>query len=217
MAGCGGAGSFENLMSLDVCSPDGGSFSTQIDNPFLPFPVGHRLVLEGDESGHLLVRITVLDEIETVAGVDTRVVEEYEAIDGRVVEISRNFFAQASDGTVCYFGEDVDIFDEEGNVSSHSGAWRADGDRFMPGIFMPAEPEPEQAFQQEVAPGVAEDQSKVVSLGEVVEAPAGTFEDTVSLLDRNPLDGSEDTKIYARGIGLIVDESARLTEAPASV
>ncbi len=216
LAGCG-AESFENLMSLEVCSPERGSFSTQIDNPFLPFPVGHRLVLEGDESGHLLVRITVLDETETVAGVDTRVVEEYEATDGRVVEISRNFFAQASDGTVCYFGEDVDIFDEEGNVSSHSGAWRADGDRFMPGIFMPARPEPGQAFQQEVAPGVAEDQSKVVSLGEVVEAPAGTFEDTVSLLDRNPLDGSEDTKIYARGIGLIVDESARLTEAPAPV
>jgi hypothetical protein len=213
MAGCGGAGSFENLMSLDVCSPGRGSFSTRIDNPFLPFPVGHRLVLE-DESG-LQVRITVLDEIETVAGVDTRVVEEYEATDGRVVEISRNFFAQASDGTVCYFGEDVDIFDEEGHVSSHAGAWRADGERFLPGIFMPAEPEPEQAFQQEVAPGVAEDQSKVVSLGEVVEAPAGTFEDTVSMLDRNPLDGSEDTKIYARGIGLIVDESARLTQFPA--
>ena len=214
MAGCGGAGSFENLMSLEVCSPDRGSFTTEIDNPFLPFPVGHRLVLEDEPSGHLMVRITVLDEIETVAGVDTRVVEEYEATDGRVVEISRNFFAQASDGTVCYFGEDVDIFDEEGNVSSHAGAWRADGDRFMPGIFMPAEPKSGQAFEQEVAPGVAEDQSKVVAFGEVVEAPAGTFEDTLSMLDRNPLDGSEDTKIYARGIGLIVDESARLTEFP---
>jgi hypothetical protein len=28
--------------------------------------------------------------------------------------ISRNFYAQADDGTVCYFGEDVDTYDEAG-------------------------------------------------------------------------------------------------------
>ena len=216
MPACGSEAGFEDLMNLQVCAPERGGFSTEVDNPFFPLPVGHRLVLEGEQSGaDVLVRITVLDEIETVAGVDTRVVEEYEATDGRVAEVSRNFFAQADDGTVCYFGEDVDVFDEEGQVTSHPGAWRADGEELLPGIFMPADPQPGQAFQQEVAPGIAEDQSKVVSLGDVAETPAGTFEETVTLLDRNPLDGSEDTKIYALGIGLIVDETARLTEYPA--
>jgi hypothetical protein len=206
--GCEGERGFDELMSLRVCDPATGSFSTDIDNPYFPLPVGHRLVLEG---GGTLVRITVLDETEPVAGVETRVVEEYEAIGDRVAEISRNFFAQARDGTVCYFGEEVDIYDEHGDVTSHSGAWRADGDLLLPGIFMPASPRLGQAFQQEVAPGVAEDQSKVVSLGTSVEVPAGTFDETASLLDRNPLDGSEDTKVYARGVGLIVDESAELT------
>jgi hypothetical protein len=42
--------------------------------------------------------------------------------------------------------------------------------------------------------------------------PAGTFDDTVTMVDRNPLDGSEDTKVYARGVGLIVDEAAQMTE-----
>lgn len=42
--------------------------------------------------------------------------------------------------------------------------------------------------------------------------PAGTFDDTVTVVDRNPLDGSEDTNVYARGVGLIVDEAARMTE-----
>jgi len=195
-------------MDLGVCDPGTTTFTTEIDNPYLPLPVGHRIVLEG---GGLLVRITVLDEVKDVAGVQTRVVEEHEEVDGRVVEVSRNFFAQAEDGTVCYFGEDVDIYDAGGQITSHAGAWRADGDRYLPGIFMPASPEIGQAFQQEVAPGVAEDQSKVVALGEVTEVPAGTFEDTVTMLDRNPLDGSEDTKVYAWGIGLIVDETARLT------
>jgi hypothetical protein len=213
LASCrSGLGSFENLMDIGVCDPDTATFTKEIDNPFFPLPVGHQIVLQGSESGtDLLVRITVLDEVETVAGVRTRVVEEYEAENGRVVEISRNFFAQTKSGTVCYFGEDVDIFDAEGNVTSNAGAWRADGDRFVPGIFMPATLEVGQAFQQEIAPGVAEDQAKVIELGDSTEVPAGIFDNTATLLDRNPLDGSEGTKVYARGIGLIVDEAARMT------
>jgi hypothetical protein len=154
------------------------TFSSHVDNPYFPLPVGQQVVLEG---GGVLVRITSLDEVRTVAGVETRVVEEYEEIDGRLVEISRNFFAQAEDGTVCYFGEEVDMYDEEGKISSHGGAWLADGDRYRPGIFMPGSPQVDQAFQQEVAPGVAEDQSKI-SLGDRT-ASAG-IEDTVTILDR---------------------------------
>jgi hypothetical protein len=41
--------------------------------------------------------------------------------------------------------------------------------------------------------------------------PAGTFEDTATLRDGSPLDGSSGEKVYARGIGLIVDGPARLT------
>jgi len=206
MSACGRE-SFENLMSGSVCDPATGSFTTDIDNPYFPLPVRRQIELRGNG---LLVRMTVLDEIETVAGVDTRVVEEYEAADGRVIEISRNYFAQAQDGTVCYFGEEVDIYDENGEVTSHAGAWRAGGGN-VPGIFMPSSPQVGQAFHQEIAPEVAEDQAKVVAIGEVTEVPAGTFEDTVTMLDRNPLDGSEDTKVYARDVGLIVDEAVRMT------
>ncbi|MGZ8602176.1 MAG: hypothetical protein ACXWXN_06635 [Actinomycetota bacterium] len=203
---------FENLMDIGECDPETAGFTLEIDNPFFPLPVGRQLVLEGrsfffkDE----LVRITVLDEVETVAGVETRVVEEYEEEDGRVVEVSRNYFAQTNGGTVCYFGEEVDIYDSEGNITSHGGGWRADGAN-VPGIFMPADLAVGQAFQQEIAPGIAEDQAKVIALGEVTEVPAGTFEDTATLLDQNPLDGGQDEKVYAVGVGLIVDGSVRLT------
>lgn len=213
LASCSsGLGSFENLMDIGVCDPDTVTFSEEVDNPFFPLPVGHQIILEGNDSGaDLVVRITVLDEAESIAGVRTRVVEEYEAENGRVVEISRNFFAQAEDGTVCYFGEDVDIFDSDGDVTSNAGAWRADGERSLPGIYMPGSLEVGQAFQQEIAPGVAEDQAKVIALRESTVVPAGTFDDTATLLDRNPLDGGEGTKVYARGVGLIVDESVRMT------
>lgn len=211
ISSCGFEG-YENLADVGACDPAVSTFTTDIDNPFFPLPVGHRVVLEGEEGGgHLLVRITSLDETETVAGVETRVVEEYEAKEGQVVEISRNFFAQAQDGTVCYFGEDVDIYDGTGNVTSHLGAWRAGDGRNRPGIFMPPSLEVGQAFRQEIAPGIAEDQAKVIALDEVTGVPAGTFEDTVTMRDGSPLDGSSGEKVYARGIGLIVDGPARLT------
>jgi hypothetical protein len=211
LSSCGFKG-YEGLADVGACDPAVSTFTTDIDNPFFPLPVGHRVVLEGEEGGgHLLVRITSLDETETVAGVETRVVEEYEAKKGQVVEISRNFFAQAQDGTVCYFGEDVDIYDGAGNVTSHLGAWRAGVGENHPGIFMPAAMEVGQAFQQEIAPGIAEDQAKVIALDEATEVPAGTFEDTVTMRDGSPLDGSTGVKVYASDIGLIVDGPARLT------
>ena len=213
VAGCGRFQGYENLSGTESCDPRAGGFSLDIDNEFFPLPVGHRVTLEGEEgSAHLVVRITSLDETETVAGVETRVVEEFESKDGNVVEISRNFFAQAADGTVCYFGEDVDIYDGAGNVTSHSGEWRAGEDRNLPGVFMPPSLEVGQAFRQEIAPGIAEDQSKIIALGERTEVPAGIFEDTATLRDGSPLDGGTGEKVYARGIGLIVDGPARLTK-----
>ncbi|HVF08309.1 MAG TPA: hypothetical protein VNC60_07020 [Actinomycetota bacterium] len=102
---CSHAGSFENLMDIGACDPDATEFTLEIDNPFFPLLPGQRTVLEGEAAGGTeLVRITVLDEVESVAGVDTRVVEEHESLDGRVVEISRNYFAQTVGGTVCYLG-----------------------------------------------------------------------------------------------------------------
>ena len=204
---------YSNLTNPDVCRTERRGFTVDIDNPFFPLPVGHQTVLEGKEGeASVLVRVTVLDEIEKVGGIPTRVVEEYEAVDGKVVEIARNYFVQSSDGTVCYFGEVVDNYGADGKIKSHSGSWRADKSKNRPGIFMPAKPKLNQAFQQEIAPGVAEDQSKVVKIGESIDTPAGTFRDTISFIDRNPMDGTEDRKIYARGVGLIWDEEARLTK-----
>ncbi|MDQ4108218.1 MAG: hypothetical protein M3138_05345 [Actinomycetota bacterium] len=212
MSTCGFSG-YDSLADASVCDARATTFTVDIDNRFFPLPAGHRVVLEGEEGGgHLLVRITALEETETVAGVETRVVEEYEAKSGRVIEISRNFFAQAQDGTVCYFGEDVDIYDGAGNITSHLGAWRAGQGDNRPGIFMPSSLQVGQAFQQEIAPGIAEDQAKVIALGEATDVPAGTFDDTVTMRDGSPLDGSTGEKVYARDIGLIVDGPARLTK-----
>jgi len=221
--GCGGGGGGggkdndecpETNLDIAVCDPaTGGPFSLTIDNEFFPLVVGTQWVLEGVDDGELIhLEITVLNQTEDVAGVTTRVVEESETADGILVEVSLNFFAQAPDGTVCYFGEDVDIYDDTGTiVVSHEGAWRAGVDEAIPGIFMPSNPQLSDIFANEFAPGVAEDQAEVIDINDPISVPAGDFDETLTTEECNPLAGAEkDIKVFVRGIGLGIDGPAEL-------
>ncbi len=208
--GCNSDDDGNGELSIAVCAPDAGPFSLTIDNPFSPMSVGQQSILEGEEDGAAIrAEITVLDETEVVAGVTTRVVEEREFEDDELVEVSRNFFVQAQDSTVCYYGEDVEDF-EDGEVVSNEGQWRAGEGDNQPGIFMPGEPAVGQTFAQEVAPGIAEDRAEIIALGETVTVPAGTFNNTLRLLEQNPLEGEQGEKVFASGTGLIVDEDLEL-------
>jgi hypothetical protein len=162
-------------------------------------------VFDGEEGGvPIHLEIEVLRRTEVVAGVTTRVVEEQEWEDGELIEVSHNFYAQAGDGTVCYFGEEVDIY-EGGQVVSHEGAWRADDPGNRPGIIMPAAPRTNVRFQMEDAPGIAEDEGTIVGTGPV-RVPAGRFTETIRVREFNPLDGGKGYKVFAANVGLIVDE-----------
>ncbi|OGK08329.1 hypothetical protein A2767_07470 [Candidatus Roizmanbacteria bacterium RIFCSPHIGHO2_01_FULL_35_10] len=189
-------------LDISVCDPTSGPFSSNIDNPFFSYPEGKVSILESESSK---VQITSLNKIEVVAGVETRVIEEREWSDGNLKEISLNYFTQASDGTICYFGEIVDIY-ENGQITSHEGSWRAGEGQNKPGIMMPAIPVAGQSYQQEIAPGVAFDRAEHLSLGETFTTPAGKFEN-VLLVKETP----DSTKRYAEGIGLIFDDGDVLT------
>jgi hypothetical protein len=207
---------FTENVDVTVCDPGQPGFSADITNAFLPFPVGAAWVLEGTEDGQQ-VRLVVssLDQTEDIAGETTRVMEERETHDGTLVEVSRNFLTQTPDGTVCYYGEDVDIYDG-GAIVSHEGAWRAGVANALPGILMPGSPAVGMAFRQERAPGVAEDRVEITAVDETVTVPAGTFANTVRFLETTPLEpGSESGKVYVRDVGLIVDDAVqRVSEAP---
>jgi hypothetical protein len=199
-----------------LCAPDTNSFTTDINNPYFPLGVGQQWVFSGvDEEQTVGLQITVLKDTQDLfsRSVTTRVVEEREWVDtdadGRVdrgeplIEVSRNYFAQTQDGTVCYFGEAVEIY-EDGMVVSDEGSWLADDEGNAPGIFMPAQPKSGMSFAQEVAPGVAEDRATIVGTG-TITVPFGTFNDTIRVREVNPLDGDKGYKIYALGVGLIQD------------
>jgi hypothetical protein len=148
-----------------------------------------------------------------VDGVRTRVYEERESEDGELVEVSRNFLAECREtGDVWYFGEDVDDY-EDGEIVGHEGVWRAGVDGALPGLIMPGTPVLGARFQQELAPGVAEDRGEVTGIGDQVTVEAGTFENVLSIVDTDALDPSEgDLKLYAHGVGIIADEDLELSE-----
>lgn len=195
----------DKKLSPELCAFNRGGFTLDPENDYFPIGVGSRWVFEGQEDGvSKRLEITVLNEIEVVGGVRTRVIQEREWADGELFEDARNFFTIARDETACYFGEKVDFY-EDGKIVSHQGTWRADAPGNKPGIIMPAEPALGQKFQMEHAPKVAEDQGTIVAVGKTVRVPAGRFTRTIRVKEVNPLDGDIGFKWFVKDVGFIGD------------
>ncbi len=188
---------------------------TQLQNEYFPIHLGRQWQLEGKKGRDLIqLTVTVLNETQDIGGVETRVVEERETVNGELVEVSRNFYAENSDGAVCYFGEDVTIHPPDGGTSTE-GSWRADdasdpNNPFFPGIIMPADPRLKMRFQMEGAPGIAEDEGRITGSGQVKVA-AGVYNATLRVREFNPLDGDVGFKTFAKGVGMIIDGDVQLT------
>jgi len=205
---------FTDSFMLETCR-----FAARGTNPYFILTPGYRLILESEPSRrrkdeHVVLVVTVLDETEEVAGVTTRVVEERETADGRLVEISRNFFALCEqNNSVVYFGEDVDNYDETGTtVVNHDGGWRAGVNGARPGVLVPGLALVGARYYQEIAPDVALDRAEIVSVSEVVTTPSGTFQGCLKTKETTPLERrSKSFKSYAPGIGLIRDDDLVLT------
>ena len=190
------------------------TFATTGRNPYFILVPGHRLELEGEEKDTVThLTITVLADTLTVDGVQTRVVEERETEDGELVEVSRNYFAHCPEnGSVFYFGEDVDNY-ENGVVDNHDGSWRAGVDGARAGVIMPGLNLVGARYFQEIAPDLALDRAETVSVTETLSTPAGDFVDVLKTRETTPLErGVKEFKYYAPGVGLIRDEHLDLVE-----
>jgi len=212
--GIPGKKAFTTDFNIQACD-----FETTGRNPYFVLDPGHMLLLRGIEDGEELeVRITVTDDEQTInlpgiGDIETRVVEEREWEDGDLKEVSRNFYAICEQtNSVFYFGEDVDIY-EDGQIVDHHGAWRAGQNGALPGVFMPGTFLLGSKYYQEIAPGVALDRAENVEMGLTVDVPAGQFTGVVRIKETNPLEpNSKEFKLYAPGVGVIVDDVVRLVE-----
>jgi hypothetical protein len=168
-------------------------------NPYLVLEPGYQLVLENPAKKEVLA-ITVLDEIKKIGGVETRVVEEREMVDGKEKEVSRNFLAICrKTGSVYYFGEDA------------GGAWIHGEKGARYGMLMPGTVLVGARHYQEIAPGAAMDRAEVISLSETIETPAGKFEKVLKVLETSPLEPDDKShKFYAPGVGLVREGGMKL-------
>ena len=210
-AGCAALPGGEKASSADGWTQDFGLESRTLaatgESRYFVLKPGFQLVLEG---GGERVAITVLDETEQVGAVTTRVVEERETKDGRLAEVSRNYFAiDPATGDVFYFGEAVDDY-ENGKIVGHGGSWRADEQGFKAGLIVPGHPVAGAKYYQEIAPGQAMDRAENVSTSATLQTPAGLFTDCLKTEETSPLESGRSKKTYAPGVGLIQDEDLLL-------
>lgn len=186
----------------------------KIDNQFFPLEPGTTFFYKGEEEGvrsHNTVEVT--HDKKEILGVTTTVVHD-QVFKGRkkwLAEDTFDWYAQATDGTVCYFGEDTKELNKHGKVISREGSWEAGqevpghpGIIAKPGIIMEAHPNVGDTYQQEFAPGVAEDMAKVLKLNASTCVPYGCFDNLLLTKEWTPLEPDVvEHKYYAKDIGFI--------------
>ncbi len=190
--------------------PNPAQFSTTIDNPYLPFVPGTRMVYRehgADGRGREVVKVT--HRTKTIQGVETVVVRDRAYSGGELAEDTRDWYAQDRQGNVWYFGENTKEY-ENGKVVSTEGSWKAGVDGAQAGIVMEAHPKVGDTYSQEDAPGVAEDMATVLSLDASRTVPYGTFDNLLKTRDFSPLEPSVvERKFYAAGIGSVLEKTVK--------
>jgi len=195
-----------------------------ITNPYHPFQPGGVKVFQGSDGRTRKVGIHLyLTEPRSFSWnggtVNCQVLREIAFEDGQLVEISDNYFAQADDGTVYYFGEVVDIY-EDGVVVDNDGSWLVGGltlpsdpvttaNAPNPTVFMPANPEVGDVFKPEDLIPVVDETAEVVRVGVKIKVPAGSYEDTIAIEETSALEPGTTTKWYAPGVGVVKEKAKR--------
>lgn len=200
---------FTESLMRDNCS-----FVTTGRNTYFILEVGYQQTLQGIEGKDTTTLIiTVLNETKKIGNVEARIVEENEMVNGKPIEISRNYFAFCKQtGSIYYFGEDVDMY-KDGKVVSHEGAWIAEG-KNKSGVQMSGLVLLGARYYQEIAPGIAMDRAEILSMTETMTTPAGNFTNVVMIEETTPIEPKEkEYKYYAPEIGLIKDGDLALIKA----
>jgi hypothetical protein len=201
-----------------------------INNLFFPFQPGRLKVYEGSDHG---TKTRVIDSYLTTTrtfslngqNMACRILVEEAIEDGILVERSFNYFAQADDGTVYYFGEVVDNY-EDGVIVNHDGSWLVGGATLpsdpvgignapTPAVFMPANPELGDVFKPEDLFPIVDETALIVGVDQDVLVPAGKFDDAIKVEESTRLAPGTEIKWYAPGIGVVKvqakGETLRLT------
>jgi hypothetical protein len=120
--------------------------------------------------GNEVNTVAVLNETKLIEGVTCVVVNDLVYQDGDLVEDTDDWFAQAADENVWYFGEEVKDFESfdgdnprKPELVSMDGSFKAGRDGDKPGIIFRASPVVGEAYLEEFSLGNAEDVTEILS------------------------------------------------------
>jgi hypothetical protein len=190
----------------DPVDLDPADFSADIDNRRWPMRVGSRWVYRVTDSSGEQRRdvITVTRRTKLIAdGIEARVVKDVVTDHGKPVEVTEDWYAQDSRKNVWYFGEHT--IEYKHGKAVDNGSWEAGVDGAMPGVALPAKPRVGLSYREEYSKGVAEDQSRVLSLNQQAQVPAGHYKRVLMTEDFSPIEPNvSELKFYAEGSGQAV-------------
>jgi len=179
------------------------SHPTEITNPLFPISQQASVLMLGQVGGlPFRTEVTLLNETRIVQwegqSVEVAVSQYLAYLDGKVTEVALDLYAQADDGSVWYFGEDVFDF-RDGAIVVTEGTWLAgrDGPAAM---IMPANPQVGDAYRPENAPGFVFEEVTVAAVGQSLDGPLGPIEGGITA-DELHSDGGHEQKIFAPGYG----------------
>ena len=191
-----------------VIDPANFTHSTTIDNPYYPLPPGKTFVYEGmvteAPAGFEHVEFIVTHVTRVILGITCVEVHDKRFLDTKLLEDTRDWFAQDDAGNVWYFGENTTLIDDRGLPVDLSGTWTGGVDSAQPGIIMEAHPAIGDLYRQEFLLGEAEDLAEVSSLTETVAVPfpPGTFNNCLKTTESSPIaPGDVSPKFYFAGVG----------------
>jgi hypothetical protein len=130
--------------------------------------------------------------------VDTAIIQYVAYLDGRIHEVAIDWYAQADDGSVWYFGEDVFNY-EDGKVADTKGTWVA-GDTTPAAMIMPAHPRVGNVYRPENAPGIAFEEVRVDKVDQNIAGPSGNISGAIEVNELH-MDGTREGKVFAPGYG----------------
>lgn len=187
--------------------PDPTEFTTTIDNPYWPMGPGTRWTYRETDGGGATQKVVVVVTYQTkkmANGVTARVVRDTVTKADKVIEDTRDWYAQDRRGNIWYLGEETAEF-EDGKVTTRAGSFEAGVDGAQPGIIVPADPRPGMRYRQEYYKGQAEDNGAVLSTYEMAETPYGRFKGALLTKDTDALEPNVlEYKLYAKGVGPVL-------------
>ena len=188
---------------------------TSVTNPLFPVSSQASVLMVGTVEGKpFRTEVTLLPDTRIIewAGQQVEVlVSQYVAfLDGRIEEVAYDLYAQADDGSVWYFGEDVFNF-ADGAITNTDGTWMAgrDGPAAM---IMPAEPEAGDVYRTENIPGLVFEEVTVQEVGQTLDGPLGPIEGGIVVRELH-MDGATEDKTFAPGYGEFYTSDGADTEA----